>query len=795
MKFPFSWLQELTDTQLSPQEVANRLTMQGLEVESVKELTPAFHGVVVGQVIDAQNIEGTDHLKVCKVTTGIEELQIVCGAPNVQSGQKVPVAVVGAELPGGFKIKPVKLRGVKSEGMICSEAELGLSNEASGIMVLNGNFAVGTSFQKVIQEQQETVVELSITPNRPDCLGMYGIARELCVSEEKSFNPPVSSVAEEPEANEIYPIDIKDTEACPRYTGRIIRNVRIANSPNWLVERLKHAGVRSINNIVDITNYVMLTTGQPLHAFDFDKLQHGKIVIRKAQEGETFTTLDEKTHKLSKEVLLICDGELPVAIAGVMGGENSEVDLNTKNVLLESAYFSPISIRKTAKRLGIFTEASKRFEKGVDPNGCDLASDAATELICKYANAKVTSVLMDAYPNQITKGTVPFRPSRANLIIGKNIPKGKSKSILSNLGCEINEKKDVWEVSVPTFRPDLSREIDLVEEVARVYGYDNVAPALINTINLLSQTEPKIEFSDKLRSLAVRATLSEVVTLGMIAEKHAKLFVESENELVQLSNPLSKEMAALRPSLLSSMLPIVSYNINRKQADLRVFEIGGTFVYEPGKKNLFEKQRLAAIVTGNKSSSSWDNKTTAVTFFDLKGILSLILGHLGIESIHFITEENHLFAFGSSINVEDEVIGHLGKLNVEILGNFDIEKEVFAFELDFESLFKLSSKLGNKFKPYSVYPFVERDLALVFGKDIPASSIINCTERAGGELLTEVQIFDAYTGKQISQNKKSLALSLKFQSMTRTLKDEEIDSTIQTILKSLENNFQAELRK
>jgi phenylalanyl-tRNA synthetase beta chain len=795
VRFPFSWLQELTNTQLSPQEVADRLTMQGLEVEGMNEFTPAFKGVVVGQVLDARQIEGSDHLKVCKVATGAEELQIVCGAPNVQNGQKVPVAVVGAELPGGLKIKPVKLRGVKSEGMICSEAELGLSDEASGIMVLNGNYSIGTSFEQVMQQRQETVIELSITPNRPDCLGMYGIARELCVSEGKSFDPPVPRVVEEPGSNEVYPIEIRDDEACPRYTGRIIRNVKVGESPGWLIERLNHAGIRSISNIVDITNYVMLTTGQPLHAFDLDKLRHGKIIVRNAANGESFTTLDEKTHQLSKDTLLICDGELPVALAGVMGGENSEVDFDTKNVLLESAYFSPTSIRKTAKTLDISTEASKRFEKGVDPNGCGLASDAATELICKYANGKATSVLIDAYPKQIDREKISFRPSRANLIIGESVSKDKANSILIHLGCEVDEKNDDWEVSVPTFRPDLTREIDLVEEVARVYGYNNVVPTTKNFVNLLSQTEPRIEFSDRLRNLAIRATLSEVVTLGMIAEKHARQFVGNEKALVRLLNPLSEEMAVLRPSLLSSMLPVVSYNINRKQADLRIFETGSTFTYENSNKKVVEKQKFAAIITGNKSSLSWENKTSAATFFDIKGIVQLILGHLGIEGVHFVPGQNHYFAYGASLEIEDKVIGHSGKMNAEILANFDIEKEVFACEVDLESLFDFSSKLGNKFKPYSVFPFVERDLAFVIDKNIPASSIIDSIERAGGELLTEVLLFDLYSGKQIPDDKKSLALSLKFQSMFRTLKDEEIDTAILQILANLEKKFEAKLRQ
>ncbi|MFQ5629396.1 MAG: phenylalanine--tRNA ligase subunit beta, partial [bacterium] len=513
MRFPYSWLKELTNTTLSAQEAAERLTMLGLEVESLVETKPAFKGVVVGKVLDAKKIEGSGHLKVCKVTTGDQELQIVCGAPNVEMGQKVPVAVVGAELAGGLKIKNAKLRGVTSQGMICSEAELGLSADASGIMVLNGNFSIGMNFEQALAIQEETIIELAITPNRPDCLGMYGIARELCVSQGKSFSPPNPSVEISVNSNEAYPIEIQDVDACPRYTGRIIRNVEIGKSPDWLIKRLHQAGARSINNIVDITNYVMLTTGQPLHAFDLDKLQHGVIRIRNAEKGELFTTLDEKEHKLTDANLLICDGSLPVALAGVMGGENSEVDSNTKNILLESAYFSPYSVRKTAKQLGISTEASKRFEKGVDPNGCGLASDTATELICKNANGEATSQLLDEYPEKIKKQTFHFRPSRANLIIGEQVPVETNTSILTNLGCEVRVNNDNWDVTVPTYRPDLIREIDLIEEVARVYGYNNVAPTTANTIHLLTTKDPEIDFTEKLKAIAVQATLSEVVTL------------------------------------------------------------------------------------------------------------------------------------------------------------------------------------------------------------------------------------------------------------------------------------------
>lgn len=796
MKFSYSWLQELSNTKLSPQQVADHLTMLGLEVESMTTVKAEFSGVVVGEVLDVQKVEGTDHLKVCQVNTGNEKLQIVCGAPNVQTGQKVPVAQVGAILPGDFKIKKAKLRGVESHGMICSSAELGLSSDASGILVLDAQSQVGSDLKDSLKLSEEVVYELSITPNRPDCLGVQGIARDICVSENKNFVSRQIAQIKVSQNPEYYPIHIIAQDACPRYSARIIRNVQIGPSPDWLIERLAHAGMRSINNIVDITNYVMLETGQPLHAFDLDKLKSGKIIVRNAQDSEEFMTLDGKLHKLSEENLLICDGELPVALAGVMGGENSEVDENTQNVLLESAYFSPVSVRKTAKKLGISTEASKRFERGIDPNGIAHASDAATAMVCEYANGNACSHLLDNYPVMIEKARINFRPKRANLIIGEEIPAKDARIILVNLGCEVSDGDNCFVVQAPTFRPDLTREIDLVEEVARVYGYDKVMPAKVDHIHFRQSQDKSVSLQDSIKQAAVQGGLSEVLTFSFVSEKSALPFIKDSSKLARLLNPLSEEMAVLRPSLFASMLPAIAYNINRKAVDLRFFEFGSTFS-AAGSNSIEEKNKFAAVLTGAQSLHSWEYSGRAVSFFDAKGLCEAILEQFGLlpHDVQVSEADVDFYSYAAKLTHEKTEIGHVGKLHPSVLAQFDIEKEVFAFELDFTKLQDRIATASKKYQPISPYPFVERDLAIVVEQSVPASGVMDCIRRAGGKYLTDIQLFDIYTGKQIDADKKSLALSIRFQSPEKTLQDVEIENAINKILKQLQKELKASLRQ
>lgn len=794
MRFPFSWLQELTQTSLTPRQVAEKLTMLGLEVESIESFAPHFSGVIVGKVLEVEPIEGMDHLKRCVVSIGARTLQVVCGAPNVAAGQLVPVATAGAKLPSGIEICEMRLRGVRSEGMICSAAELGLSDDHSGILELSDRYQVGQPFAP--PDTHETVIELAITPNRPDCLGMWGIARELLVSEGRRFTPD-APVFEFPQAGELYPIEIESPEDCPRYTGVILRGARLSKSPEWMRRRLQIAGMRAINNVVDVTNYVMLLTGQPLHAFDLDQLQHGKIVVRNARAKESFTTLDGKTYRLTDQNLLICDGPSPVALAGVMGGENSEVTAQTRNLLLESAHFSPHSIRKTVRHLGIVTEASKRFERGVDPNVCGVASRLATALLVELTGAKVSSPLLDAYPKRMHPVEIAFRPARANLVIGTDIDQEISKAILSNLGCHVEDDITPWKVHVPTYRPDLTREIDLIEEVARVYGYDQIQPSIKEPVALLSTTNPHVRFIDRLRQLAVRLGLDEVVTLSMVGESLAGSFLSGGEATVKLLNPLSEELAALRPSLLASMLPALAHNLNRKQKNLRFFEIGNTFSRKNGDEKIHETTSIGVVLCGHRDPETWGIKAIEADFFDLKGILETLLAQIGLTSCTFQAgRESGIYTQGAEVYAPGgRRLGNLGKLQRNLLERFDIDRPVFGFELDVNELFAITgASPGTQFRPFSAFPSVERDLAFVVDTSVEAAKLAAVIQKAAGELLCQVSLFDVYQGEQVGPGKKSLAFSLQFQSMERTLKDSEVDRIIERIIQAAKTECHATLR-
>ncbi|MDQ7062709.1 MAG: phenylalanine--tRNA ligase subunit beta [candidate division KSB1 bacterium] len=793
MKITYSWLQELTNTTLSVEEVQDRLTMLGLEVEAVYSTVPEVEGVVIGEVLEVQPIENSAHLKSCKVNIGHEQVQVVCGAPNVAAGQKVPLAMPGALLPNGMKISRRKIRGVLSHGMICSEAELHLSDDAEGIMVLDDQAPVGEPF-KAYLGKQDYVFELGITPNRPDCLGAIGIAREICVSEGRPFESPLKTVSLPLAGNETVSVDILASDACPRYTARLIRHVKIGPSPRWLVDRLRAVGLRSINNVVDVTNYVMMETGQPLHAFDYDLLKGGRIVVRTAKDGEKFVTLDGKEHTLKEGNLLICDAERAVALAGIMGGENSEVSDNTRHILLESAYFAPFSIRKTTRQLGISTDSSRRFERGVDPNGADLASNRATQLILEVAGGELASDLVDAYPGTIVPVEIEFRPQRSKKVLGLEIPENDMQRILTHLGCEVDASHSTWRIKAPTFRPDLEREIDLIEEVARIYGYNDIPNKTLDTIHLDMPSNCFDAFVDRVRHKAASLSLSEIVTLSMVSRKQAAGFVDSEDALLSLVNPLSEDMAVMRPTLFTSMLSSVVYNLNRKQIDLRFFEVGNVFRYDPDSKKVIERRAFSAVGTGRKFMPSWDVKAETINFFDMKGIVTEFLHQLHLHNVKFAVSQYKFFEYSADLLVDEQKIGYIGKFKKSILALYDIKRDVFGFELYLEDLYPLA-QTALKFQPISAFPPVERDLALVVDKDRPAAELEAVIRETAGPLLRELTLFDLYSGPQIPEDKKSLAFSLVFQSDERTLTDEEINTILDDVLKAVNVKLGATLRQ
>ncbi|MFQ5823694.1 MAG: phenylalanine--tRNA ligase subunit beta [bacterium] len=792
MKVTFDWLKSYVDFNYSPEELANTLTMLGLEVDSLEYQSRNFDGVVVGRIIKKENHQKSNHLWVCKVDIGKRKLSIVCGAPNIQVGQKVPVAPEGTSLPGGKSIKLNHIRGVESQGMICSEAELGISNKSEGIMVLDEQAEVGSKLSDVLG-QGEIVIDIEVTPNRPDCYGVIGIARDIAAfTGTKLRKPNVNLTEGQHPIIEFINIEIWDAEKCPRYTARFIGNVKIQPSPWWLTQKLEAVGIRSINNVVDVTNYIMMETGQPLHAFDYDLLKRKKIIVKTASNGEKFTTLDERNHTLSSNCLMICDDERAVAIGGVMGGLNSEVSDSTKNILLESAYFDPVNIRRTSKLLVISTESSRRFERGTDPNGVVYALDRAAQLIADLTEGVMAKGFIDVYPNPIKPKRIGLRPQRVQRVLGKNISTNEIKSHLSCLEFKITENKSL-KVEVPTFRPDVTREVDLIEEVARIHGYDNI-PA--DTSALIEQSAPKnlLEiFTKNIKNSLVSFGLSEVVTYCMTSKNNGELY-SGDKKVVLLTNPISEDLSCLRPSLIPGLLEVVRWNINHNNKNLKIFEIGHVF-FSNNDNNILESTKVAGALTGFTSEESWAIKPNSVDFYIIKGLVENLLIRNFITNWNFVPSKSRITDSQTlDIKIDQKLIGFFGKLKKEILEKSDINQPVFVFEFDFSML----QKAVNWHRIYSAipkFPAIKRDIALVVNYAIDAEKIANAIQINGGKFLQNIRLFDVFTGKQIGTGLKSLAFNLTFYSSERTLTEEEVDSQIKIILDALSKKYSARLRE
>jgi phenylalanyl-tRNA synthetase beta chain len=793
MKISLQWLKTFLSLDFTSTELSDRLTLIGFEVEEVIGGRSVPDGIVVGEVKRAKKHPDADKLTVCDVAVGSETLQIVCGAPNVAEGQLVPVAAVGTRLSGDFEIKPVKLRGVASNGMICSEREIGLSDAHDGIMVLDPNqYQSGQPFRPSLES--DVVYDLSITPNRPDCLSHIGIARELGVVTGQTIALPDAALTEKDEpAEKFCAIEIRDPKACPRYSGRVIRNVTIASSPKWLKERLETVGIRSINNVVDITNLVLMETGHPLHAFDYNQLAGHQIIVRKARKGEKFTTLDGRSHTLTKDDLLIADAEKGVALAGVMGGENSEVSNRTRNILLESAYFNPMTIRKTAKRLGLSTEASQRFERGCDPNGTLYALNRAAKLLAELAGGTIAKGVVDVYPEPVSPWKITLHPSRIRLVLGVSVPADDVVRILTGLGLQTKGKNPMI-VTVPTFRPDLKEEVDLIEEVVRHYGYDKIEPQLVSQCALDPYVEHELEFIESVRDFLSGAGFSETLTTSMVPEAAVKILREKREPLA-VQNPLSPDTAFMRTSLIAGLLETVKWNRNRSQSNLRLFEIGRIFV----KRNQplpDEKHVVSGVLTGqSRPRPFWKKDEIPTDFYHLKGIVESIASRFRLGQFDLISKPLLLFNPSGSIEIllNQRHIGWMGELNDSALKSWDIQDPVFAFEIEIAPLFEEYRPI-QKYRAISRYPSVKRDLAIVVDERTYAGDIQKLIEKKGKNILRQIDIFDLYQGKQVGDGKKSVAVSLTFTSDQNTLSDSVIDPVIDSIVQSLESELSATLR-
>jgi phenylalanyl-tRNA synthetase beta chain len=797
MKTTYNWIREYVELEATPEEVADRLTMLGLEVESLERVQAQFQGVVVAQILSVEPVPGSDHLWLAVVDAGSRygKMTVVCGARNVRAKLWAALALPGAILADGQRVEPRSFGSVTSQGMLCSEAELGLTSRAEGILLLDngGSLWTGQDLRDVVGE--DWVFEVNVTPNRPDCLGTIGIARELSAAWGKELRLPRPRLSEEPErVEEWVRVDVQAPEACPRYTARFLWDVQVAPSPLWLARRLELVGMRSINNVVDVTNYVMLEFGQPLHAFDYDRLDEGTIVVKFAREGEEFITLDGKLRTLFSDTLLICDRSKPVAIAGVMGGENSEVSERTRRVLLESAYFSPDSIRRTKRKLTISTDSSYRFERGVDPEGVVAASNRACELILRTAGGKLARGIVDVYPDPIRPRTVFFRPSRANQVLGTAIPSREMEGILRRLGLEVQEQETGYAVTVPTFRPDLTREIDLIEEVARHYGYERIHPDPVAPIDESRTGEGRDQLLEKARSLLVGLGFFETVNLSLISRAQAEAFSDGPETLVKVLNPLGEELAWLRPSLLPGLLASTVRNLNRRQPRVFLFEWGKVFA-RSADGAYCEKMHLAGTICGIFAYKTWRTQERAADFYDLKGVVEEVLRDLtGRKDIRLeASDRPWLEEGGFALCVDETKVGYAGQLARDVLKSYDCEQAVYGFEVDWERV-KAVAITERIYVPIPKFPPVQQDLALLADETLPAGAVEAVIWKHGGPYLQSVRLFDLYRGPQIPAGKKSLAFALTFQAEERTLTEQEVRDRIEEILRALAQELGVTLR-
>ncbi|MBT5467159.1 MAG: phenylalanine--tRNA ligase subunit beta [Candidatus Marinimicrobia bacterium] len=792
MNISYNWLKEYIDIDLEPEILAEKLTHAGLEAVIVETLPEFFKSIVVGHVISKEKHPDADKLSVCMIDLGDDEpKQIICGAPNIAAGQNVPVATIGTTFPDGMKIKKAKLRGVVSNGMVCSERELDLSQDHAGIMVLDKDAELGMDM-KAYLSGNDVSIELDLTPDRSDALGHIGVARDLGALLDIQMRKPVVEVNESSTpTSSLLSIELADPQACPRYAARIVRNVKIAESPSWIRQRLQAAGIRSINNVVDAANYVLMETGHPLHTFDLRYIEGGKIVVRKAEHKEKITTLDGKERELDDSVLLICDGKKPVAVAGVMGGENSEVKDDTTDLLLESAYFDPVVVRRGAKKLQLATDASHRFERGTDPNGIPYALDRLASLIVELAGGEITQGQVDAYPTVIEPLEVVLRTERCNAILGTDINASTIAKILNGLELFHKESEGVFHVRVPTFRPDITREIDLIEEVGRIFGYNNIpVPQHFSIANKINKKTPD-QMREKIIDHLAAVGFNQIYGNGLLAvDEHPSVF--GDEEALLLANPLSRDMASMRSSLLMGMAKVADYNINRRQSDLKIFELGQVSTVDlDSDTGARETSHLGLFVSGEIRNKQWSQETEVADIFHMKGILTSAFRDLFGVQLNYLSIEHDLFTESMAVILDEDIIGVLGNIKT-INQSLKSVSGVYA-EL------RISEKLGLdrdiKYESVSIYPTVERDLSILIDSMVPFGQINETIQKNAGKSLVYSRLYDIYEGKSIASGKKSLTFRLVFQNKTRTLTEKEIDKDFRRILKGLEDAYNATLRE
>jgi len=813
MKVTLNWLKQYVEFNWSPEELRERLTMLGLEVEGMQKLTGEFEGVVVAQILSSEKHPNADKLSVCRVADGQGERQIVCGAKNYKVGDKVPLILPGASLPPKpgeqpFTIKVSKMRGVESQGMMCSPQELGLANDSEGLLILPTDAKVGQPFAEHLgRAAGDVVYDLEITPNRPDWNSVLGIAREISAVTGNPLRLPepmgqgTAVGAPRAEAAErLVAVRIEDAELCPRYTARVVRGVKVGPSPDWLRQTLEKVGIRSISNVVDVTNFVMLETGQPLHAFDYHLLgaEPGGacpvIIIRRAQNGELFTTLDGQKRTMSDAMLVIADPRRAIALAGVMGGQNTEINDQTTDVLIESAYFKPQNIRATSKKLDLRTESSYRFERGGDVGICDWASQRAAQLILATAGGQLADGVVDAYPHPLERPAITLRHAKVGQLLGVEIPADQNVNFLRRLQLEIVSESPPQTVTVrtPSFRVDLKREVDLIEEIGRLYGVDKIpASAPRGAIGVHAYDAVHDQLAEARRLLSGLG-LDETQGQTLISDSAAKL---SAPQPVYLKNPLSSDMNVLRPSLLPGLLDALRHNVSRKNNDLALFEVGRAFVSAGDATR--EERRLAVALTGQRNPAFWAGEARDARFdvHDLKGLLEEFLEEFGVRGVNYVRrpESTALFIESASVQLGKQTLGELGQLLPSLAKRYDLRDAVLLAELNLD-LILARRKQEKSFRPLPAFPSIRRDVAMLVPEATPHEAVLNAVKQVRPANLESVELFDIFRGKNVPEGQKSMAYAFTYRHAERTLTDVEVNAAHEKIVEQFKRSLGAVIR-
>ncbi len=802
MQVSLSWLKQYVPVEVPVSDLANRLTMAGLEVEGIWDRYQFLDSVVVGRIQQVNPHPNADKLVVCRVDVGTRSLSIVCGAPNAAVGLVSPVALPGTLLPEGLKIAESRIRGQISQGMLCSARELCIGTEAGGLMALDGASAPGAPLGKTLG-LSDMVLEISLTPNRSDCLSILGIAREVAaLTGTRLCAPAVAEIRPGEQIHEMSAVTIDAPEYCSRYAARLVTGIRVAPSPFWLQDRLRSVGLRPISNLVDITNFVMLETGQPLHAFDFDQLADHRIVVRRAADGESFTTLDGKVRALNADMLMICDGKQPVGIAGVMGGLNSQIEPTTTRVLIESACFDPASIRKTSKKLGLSTDASHRFERGVDPMGTVVAVNRAARLMAELGGGQIVSGLIDVHPRPASSPAITLSVEATNRYLGTDIDGEQMASLLRSIEFAVDMTgPGQLRVTPPSSRVDIGRREDLMEEVARLWGYNRIPTTFPRVFAQAKTPSPAISIRTRIRSLMSGFGFTEAINYSFISALWGDRLrfgkTDRRRRTVTIINPLSEDQAVMRSCLIPGLLETLIRNVAQQVRTVRLFEIGKVFIGDSKTELPVETEMVAGIWSGGRNELSWHGREVACDFYDIKGIVEGLLSGLNVDAPLFQPpdiKECTFTRFGHSagIHVEGVPIGLVGEVHPEVLSAVDLKQPAFVFELDMAQL--AAAMPGARLaKRIPRFPAVSRDITLIVDRDVQAAGILNQVRAMDQPLVEDLRLFDVFEGKPISDGKKSISFRITYRSSVETLEDERVNQIHKGITDQLLTEFQAQL--